>query len=185
MFITVVANLLWDCGFAAPTLSASLPVDTRAEPRVDNDLAMTEITVTRADTPATVRDKARRAYEHRMSSPGGLPEEILQVVPDRVAYALAKGAGERDILCSNLGTLPETLSALGPHRCTGVAARAIHPRLTTAQLPRTRLSGYLCRTGDDYTLSLVGLHRTVESPTALTSLALTTLFRFGIPAHSW
>ncbi|MFI7001781.1 hypothetical protein [Nocardia sp. NPDC050175] len=186
LFISFIANVLWASGFQPDTIDASLPVDTRDEPRVDNDLAMTDITIDRTDTPSTIREKSRAAYERRMSSPGGMPEELLQVIPDRWAYALSKGAGERDILCSNIGTLPATLRALGPHRCLGVAARAIHPGLTVAQLPRTRLSGYLCRIADDYILSLVSLDPTrIESSTALTDLAQQTLLNAGLRVRTW
>ncbi|MEV6321080.1 hypothetical protein AB0M45_07750 [Nocardia sp. NPDC051787] len=186
LFIHLVATMLWNSGFPAATIEASLPVDTRAEPRVDNDLAMTQIVIGRADTPATIRALARSAYEHRMSAPGGMPEELLQVVPDRWAYALSKGAGERDILCSNIGTLPASLRTLGPHRCTGVAARAIHPGLTAARLPRTRLSGYLCRIGDDYVLSLVSLDPDrIESAAALRELAVRTAASAGLRTRAW
>ncbi|MFI9401481.1 hypothetical protein [Nocardia sp. NPDC052316] len=186
LFIAVVANMLWASGFARETIAASLPVDTRDEPRVDNDLAMTDITVDRTDTPASIREKSRAAYERRMTSPGGMPEELLQVIPDPWAYALSKGAGERDILCSNIGTLPTSLRMLGPHQCLGVAARAIHPGLTAAHWPRTRLSGYLCRSADDYVLSLVGLDPArIESATALADLARQTLSSFGLPARGW
>ncbi|MEV0030382.1 hypothetical protein [Nocardia sp. NPDC050793] len=185
LFIYLVATVLWDTGFPLPTIEASLPVDTRDEPRVDNDLAMTEIVVDRADTPATLRKKARAAYEHRMSSPGGMPEELLQVIPDRWAYALSKGAGERDILCSNIGTLPDSLRTVGDHPCIGVAARAIHPGLTATRLPRTRLSGYLCRSGDDYVLSLAGLDPAIESGSALAELAVEAAARLGLDGTSW
>ncbi len=186
LFIAVVANMLWASGFPRETIDASLPVDTRDEPRVDNDLAMTDITIDRADTPATIREKSRAAYERRMTSPGGMPEELLQVIPDPWAYALSKGAGERDILCSNIGTLPTSLRMLGEHHCVGVAARAIHPGLTAAQWPRTRLSGYLCRIADDYVLSLVGLDPVhIESATALADLGQQTLSSFGLSAHRW
>lgn len=161
LFIHLVGNILWANGFPDPTIAVSLPVDTRDEPRVDNDLAVTEIAIDRTDTPATIRDKARAAYQRRMSSPAGLPEEILQVLPDRWAYALSKGAGERDILCSNIGTLPDALRTVGPHDCHRVAARAIHPALTT--FPRTQLAGYLSRLGDTYTLALVNLSRRHET----------------------
>ncbi|WP_228537151.1 hypothetical protein [Nocardia sp. XZ_19_231] len=155
LFIHLIANILWHNGFPTPTIIASLPVDTRDEPRVDNDLAMTEIAIQRTDSPATIRDKAKAAYQRRISSPASLPEEILQVLPDHYAYALSKGAGERDILCSNIGTLPEAVRNVGPHNCTRVAARAIHPGITT--FPRTRLAGYLSHLGDTYTLALVSL----------------------------
>ncbi|WP_194815958.1 hypothetical protein [Nocardia sp. XZ_19_385] len=183
LFIWLVANLLWNSGFPRDELEASLPVDTRDEPRADNDLAMTSISITRTDNPATIREKARAAYEHRMSSPGGMPEEILQVIPDRWAHTLTRGAGERDILCSNIGPLPATLDTLGPHKCTGVAARAIHPGLQ--HLPRTRLSGYLCRIGDYYTLSLVSLDPAIGSASALGELIDAFADTVRIPLSHW
>ena len=151
----------------------------------DPRVKATRVTVTRADTPATLREKCRAAYEHRMSSPGGLPEEIVQLLPAHVAHALTRGAGERDILCSNIGSLPAALSRLGPHPCLGVAARAIHPGLT-APLPRTRLSAYLSRLADTYTLALVSLDPAhIESSTALAELAEPTLTSLDISATFW
>ncbi|MFI6868246.1 hypothetical protein [Nocardia sp. NPDC050406] len=186
LFVHTMANMLWATGFPHDRISASLPVDTRDEPRVDNDLSMTEIQIVRDDTPATIRRKARTAYEHRMSSPGGLPEELLQVIPDRWAHRLARGAGERDILCSNIGTLPDSLLSLGPHACTGVAARAIHPGLSVERLPRTRLSGYLTRIADSYSLSLVSLDPDAITTAAdLRALALDTLTGLGLDPTPW
>ncbi|SUA73472.1 Uncharacterised protein [Nocardia otitidiscaviarum] len=186
LFVHAVANMLWSTGFPEPEIAVSLPVDTRDEPRVDNDLAMTEIAVRRTDTPATIRHRARAAYEHRMTSPGGMPEELLQVLPDRWAHALARGAGERDILCSNIGTLPDSLLTLGPHQCTGVAARAIHPGLRADAFPRTRLSAYFTRIADTYTLGLVGLDpQRIPTAADLRDLAGTTLGRLGLTATPW
>ncbi|WP_433731286.1 hypothetical protein ACQP0C_05905 [Nocardia sp. CA-129566] len=186
LFIALIAKMLWASGFPRETIGASLPVDTRDEPRVDNDLAMTEISIDRADTAATIREKSRIAYERRMSSPGGMPEELLQVIPDRWAYALSRGAGERDILCSNIGTLPDSLRTLGPHRCTGVAARAIHPGLTADHLPRTRLSGYLCRIADTYTLAIVSLDPDrIASPETLRNLVHETTTALLLPITLW
>ena len=153
LFLSMVSQLLWDSGFPSGRICASVPVDTRAERRVDNDMAMTQVWIDPTDTPATLREKCRAAYEYRISAPDGMPPELLQVLPDRLAHRLSRGAGERDILCSNIGTLPAALTQLGPHSCSGVAARAIHPGLHT--LPRTRLSAYLTRIGDSYTLALV------------------------------
>ncbi|WP_280275277.1 hypothetical protein [Nocardia wallacei] len=186
LFVYLVAKMLWDSGFPEPTIDASVPVDTRAEPRVDNDMAMTEVTVTRADTPATLREKCRAAYEHRMSAPSGLPEELLQVLPERLAYRLSRGAGERDVLCSNIGALPASLTHLGPHRCTGVAARAIHPGLSRSQLPRTRLSAYLSRTAHTYTLALVSLDPDhIDRAESLRAFATATLDSLDLPNTRW
>ncbi|WP_280481273.1 hypothetical protein [Nocardia cyriacigeorgica] len=186
LFVWFVANMLWASGFPGATIEAALPVDTRDEPRVDNDLAMTAITVTRADSPGAIRAKARAAYERRMTSPAGLPEETLQLVPDRLAYAMSRGAGERDILCSNIGTLPPSLHTFGPHECTAIAARAIHPDLTFARRPRTRLSGYLSRDRDTYTLALVSLTpELIPNSPALHRLAEVTAGRLGLSLRTW
>ncbi|WP_051163025.1 hypothetical protein [Nocardia brevicatena] len=186
LFVWFVAHTLWASGFPARGIEASLPVDTRAEPRIDNDLAMTGITVDPDDGPAEVRTKCRLAYRRRISSPGGLPEEILQVVPDRLAYLMSRGAGERDILCSNIGPFPSRLLTLGPYPCTGVATRAIHPGLTVARRPRTHLLGYLCRTPDEYSLTLAGLDPDrIPSDSALRVLAHRTAAQLTLPVTSW
>ncbi|MEU1984135.1 hypothetical protein [Nocardia sp. NPDC019395] len=186
LFIWFVANTLWAAGFPERGIVASLPVDTRDEPRTGNDLAMTEIVVAPGDSPADIRVKSRAAYERRISSPAGLPEEFLHLVPDRTAYQLSRGAGERDILCSNIGVIPPALHALGPHDCTGVATRAIHPGLTYAGRPRTRISGYLCRFRDDYLLTLMSLDPArIPDPAGLHRLAERTAGRVGLPIVPW
>jgi len=190
LFIHLVAAILRTAGaehgFEWSGIEASLPVDTRDEPRVANDIAMTSVVVEATDTPATLRAKARASYERRMSSPAGMPEEILQVVGDRMAHRMAAGAGERDVLCSNIGDLPGELSSFGPHRCLGVAARAIHPGLTARTRPRTRLSGYLCRIGADYTLCLVALDPPgIDSPESLAEAAGRAATDLGLTLSFW
>lgn len=186
LFIWLLANTLWAAGFPGPEIAASLPVDTRNEPRVDNDLAVTEIAVTPTDGPAEIRAKSRSAYERRMTSPGGLPEEFLYLVPDKVAHLLSRGAGERDILCSNIGPIPPALSTLGPHECTGIATRAVHPGLDYAQRPRTRLSGYLCRFRDDYILTVASLYpERIADAAALHRLIVATAARVDLPIRPW
>ncbi|WP_040792143.1 hypothetical protein [Nocardia paucivorans] len=186
LFVWFVAHTLWASGFPERGINVSLPVDTRSEPHIDNDLAMTGITVEPADGPAEILAKCRLAYRRRVSSPGGLPEEILQVVPDRLAHLMSRGAGERDILCSNIGPLPSRLLTLGPYPCAGVATRAIHPGLTVARRPRTRLSGYLCRTPDEYGLTLTGLDPDrIPTDSALRALAEHTATELGVPVTFW
>ncbi|MGA6206902.1 hypothetical protein ACPESR_19370 [Nocardia testacea] len=186
LFIWVVANMLWAAGFPGTEIVASLPVDTRDEPRIDNDLAVTEIAVTRGDGPADIRAKSRAAYERRMSAPGGLPEEFLYLVPDKVAHLLSRGAGERDILCSNIGPIPPALSALGPYECTGIATRAVHPGLDYARRPRTRLSGYLCRFRDDYILTVASLYpERAADAAALHRLVTAAAARVDLPVRPW
>lgn len=186
LFIWFVANTLWRSGFPQESIRASLPVDTRNDRRVANDMAMTEIAIGPDDSPASIRRKSREAYEHRISSPRGLPEQWLHVLPERIAYLMTRGAGERDILCSNIGALPATLQRLGSHPCTGVAARAIHPGLTFARRPRSRLSGYLCCTADDYTIALTSLDPIrISGPAELRAVVVRVAGEIGIPVDFW
>ncbi len=188
LFVAIVANILWAAGHASAPIQVSLPVDARTSADIANAMTMTEATLSPADSLAVVRDTCRNAYAHPMTSPAGFPEQLLQVLPARVAHKLAEGAGERDALCSNIGRLPAALSSLGGHRTVGVATRAVHPGLTSAQLNRlrTKLSGYLSSIDDRYTFALVGLDGTYfPSNEALRDLALAELQRWNITAQSW
>ncbi|MFF0815925.1 hypothetical protein ACFYVR_12360 [Rhodococcus sp. NPDC003318] len=161
----------------------SVPVDRRTDTRsASNAVDMAEVTVRRGDSPATVRALLRDAYARPpMSSPAGFPPELLQVVPDRVAYRLAPDPGERDVLCSNIGAVPATVGRLGDARADAIATRAVHPGITAQQLAssRNRLSAYLCRLGDRYTLSLVSKDPGLR---ARTDAALSPL---DVPARHW
>lgn len=186
LFIWFVAHTLWGSGFPKQPIRASLPVDTRAGRQVVNDMAVTEIAIAPGDEPASLRARSRAAYRNRMSAPAGLPEQWLQVVPDRIAYSMSRGAGERDILCSYIGTLPATLERLGPYRCTDVAARAIHPGLTMARRPRTALSGYMCRTADTYSLTLTSMDPgRIGTAAELRAVAARTADAIGASVAFW
>lgn len=186
LFIWFVADTLWRSGFPKQPIRASLPVDTRAGREVVNDMAMTEIAIAAGDEPASLRGRSRAAYRNQMPAPGELPEQWLQVVPDRIAYSMSRGAGERDILCSNIGSLPAALERLGPYRCTDIAARAIHPGLTVARRPRTALSGYMCRTADTYSLTLTSMDPgRVGTAAELRTVAARTADTIGVSVAFW
>ncbi len=183
LFVHTVASVLYATGFPKRPIDVSLPVDTRAPGAavIGNALAMGSTTIEPTDSPTDVRAKCGDGFGHRMSGPKGIPEEFLHLLPDRLAARATKGAGELDILCSNIGTLPDSLGQVGASRARSVAARAIHPGLT--RLPRTRLSGYLCRSGDEYTLSLVSLDReNVRSRNELQAAAMDCL---PVRATAW
>ncbi|OYD71780.1 hypothetical protein BDB13_5462 [Rhodococcus sp. OK302] len=151
---------------------------------VDNAVAMVAVPLTPLTTLAEIRRLCREAFTSPpMSSPAGFPAELLQVVPDRLAHRLADGPGQRDALCSNIGTVD--ISAFDGHPTSGLALRAVHPGATPAQLnsTSTRISGYLCRIGTTYTLSLVSFEAVDGS--ALREQALQSLATFGITARVW
>lgn len=190
LFVAIVTGLLRSSGAlpADASISAAVPIDKRASTWIGNAMAMAQVDVGPQDGLAAIRTTARDAFTRPMSGPPGIPDELLQVVPDRIAYLMARGSGERDVLCSNIGTVPQSLSMLGDRRSTGVAMRAVHPGLTPAHLRRlrTRLSGYLCRNGAVYTLTLVGLDpRHIASSPALVALADRELTRWGLRGRWW
>jgi hypothetical protein len=183
LFVHTVTSILYATGFSKRPVDVSLPVDTRPPGAavVGNALAMGSTTIEPTDTPASVRAKCGDGFGHRMSGPKGIPEEFLHLLPDRLAALVTRGAGQLDVLCSNIGILPDSLGHVGSSRARSVAARAIHPGLT--RLPRTRLSGYLCRSGDEYTLSLVSLDpENVRSRTDLQAAAMNCL---PVRARAW
>lgn len=190
LFVALVTGMLRASGAMWPSapIDVAVPIDTRRNQYIGNAMTMTEVTVGPDDTPADIRAHARRAYLQPMSAPTGIPDELLHIVPDRIADVMARGAGERDVLCSNIGDIPASFDALAGVRSTGVATRAVHPDLTREQLDRlrTRLSGYLCRSGSRVTLSLVGLDPDhIVSDIALADLALDECRRWGLTAQPW
>lgn len=158
LLLAVAAGVARRAGVPAP-VRISIPVDSRNEDTVSNGVSMARIAVGDDDTVATIRAHAAHAYRQPPEgAPHGIPAEILQLVPDRLAARLSRGAGERDVLCSNIGEIPPQLGSLGPYRTTGLAMRAMHPGLGTrpASTP-TRLSLYACHTSERCTLSFVAL----------------------------
>ncbi|MGU3432137.1 hypothetical protein ACNHUS_03890 [Actinomycetes bacterium M1A6_2h] len=136
-------------------VTLSIPVRMVRAGSAANSVSMSEVAVRAADSLAAIRAAAKSAYGVPIGGPAGFPEELLQVVSDRVASRLAPMPGQRDALCSNIGPLPDTLR-LG--RGTRISTRAIHPRLDAAGAlkMRTTLSAYISRFDDRYTMSIVG-----------------------------
>ncbi|WP_305094154.1 hypothetical protein [Prescottella sp. R16] len=188
LFLSVVAGIADAAGTAMP-LHVSVPVDVREHGGTGNAVVVTDVAVSPEDSLAEVRQACRDAFARApMGAPSGFPEETVHLLPDRLAHRLTAGAGERDALCSNVGRLPDSLASLGPYRATGVATRAMHPGLSPSCPSRTstRLSAYLCRGGDTYTLSLVALDTTTFGDgAALRELVVGRLAARGLPARAW
>ncbi|MDV7354032.1 hypothetical protein R4282_13555 [Rhodococcus oxybenzonivorans] len=183
LFLSVVAEIARRDDESAP-LTISVPMDVRGRgdtTEAANSVAMVEVAVAPGDTVADVRASSRAAFTSTpMTSPAGFPEEMLQLIPDRLAHALTGNPGERDVLCSNIGPLPDALGVLGGHRTTGIATRAVHPGIVSS---RTRMSAYLSRFDGRYTLALESLD--VRSHTALRERAEDVLRRHELRAHGW
>ncbi|WP_068145001.1 hypothetical protein [Rhodococcoides corynebacterioides] len=162
LFLSIVAGVvdLLRCGGGA---AVTLGVPMRVEAGGANALSVTAVHAA-PDTPLTdVRAAARTAYRHPLTAPAGFPDELLHVVPDRWAAALAPSTGRRDALCSNIGDLPDAVRHIGGVTARRVATRAIHPGLRWEQAAAspTVLSAYVSRCAGTYTVSVV-----VTDPTA-------------------
>lgn len=183
LFLSIAAETARQDGESG-SLKVSVPMDLQPRRSPDataNSVAMVEVDIRPQDTVADIRAASRTAFSSPpMTSPAGFPEEMLQLVPDRVAHALTGNPGERDVLCSNIGPLPDVLESIEGHRTTGIATRAVHPGVAHS---RTRLSAYLSRFGGRYTLALESL----DSPgsAALRDRAEGALARHGLSARSW
>lgn len=156
LFLQVVAAIVarLRCGGDGSVL---LGVPMKVEAKGANALSVTAVRVTPDQTMAQTRSLAKNAYRSPLTGPAGFPDELLHVVPPKVASVLAPSTGQRDALCSNIGTLPDQIRSIAGRRAVRVAARAIHPGLEHRQAAGapTILSAYLCRGGEVYTLSVV------------------------------
>ncbi|MFE4503002.1 hypothetical protein ACFRFQ_24380 [Rhodococcus sp. NPDC056743] len=193
LFLACVGELARAENKTAP-VTLSVPMNVRTTDRndnsvdndhsVDNSVAMVAIPLAPSTSLAQIRRLCRDAFEAPpMSSPAGFPAELLQVVPDRLAHRLADGPGQRDALCSNIGTVD--IDQFEGHRTSGLALRAVHPGASAAQLDSTstRVSGYLSRNNATYTLSLVSFESADNQ--SLRTSACNTLEEFGISARPW
>lgn len=166
LFLAITTGIARRAGLALP-LHIAIPVDAH-EPTVASGVTMTELVADQDDTATTLRAKASAAqHTPREAAPYGLPDEVLQLVPARVAAHLARESAERDLMCSNIGRTPPLFDAFGPHAGRGVATRAMHPGLDTLQVSTpTRLSSYLNRNRGTYSLALVALDEDAFPDTA-------------------
>ncbi|MEU5840617.1 hypothetical protein [Rhodococcus sp. NPDC047139] len=187
LLLAVVAGVTRRARIPFP-VRVSVPVDDRGDGTVSNGVSMVGITIDEGDTVSTIRARATDAYSRpREGAPHNLPAEILQLLPDRLAARASRGAGERDVLCSNIGAVPDELTSLGPYRTTGIAMRAMHPGLGTRPArTATRLSVYACHTADRYTLAFVALDEEhFPDTTALRTHVRTELAERGLEPRFW
>uniref|UniRef100_UPI0008319A4F hypothetical protein n=1 Tax=Aldersonia kunmingensis TaxID=408066 RepID=UPI0008319A4F len=120
LFVAVVVNVLASATGSAEPVSVGLPIDTRESESGGNSITMGAATIAPRETLAVVRERCRTAYDRPLGNPPGRPAEWLHVLPNRIAHAASRGAGEREVLCSNIGTLPDSVAQLGSHRASGL-----------------------------------------------------------------
>ncbi len=187
LLLAVSTGVARRAGLAFP-LRISIPVDDRGGGTVSNGVSMVGISLDEGDTVAEIRARASQAYARpREGAPHNMPAEILQLLPDRFAARVSQGAGERDLLCSNIGRVPTELTTLGPYRATGIAMRAMHPGLDVHPArTATRLSVYSCHTDQRYTLAFVALDEEhFPDRSTLHAHVRTELSERGLEPRSW
>ncbi|GAA1898364.1 hypothetical protein [Williamsia serinedens] len=101
-----------------------------------------------ADLGARIRRVAARAREHAVASdarpadplaavigsPGGMPDELMQIVGDRIAARVTGDPGMDDGLASSLGVLPDAFLGVGGHPSDGLAVRAVTTNRSAAKV---------------------------------------------------
>jgi hypothetical protein len=132
---------------ARDTVRVAVPV---AMP--DGSVGSSIVTVT-ADDPlpdlaVRIREVAARTREHAVAtdarpgdplaavvgSPGGMPDELMQLVGDRIAARVTGDPGMDDGLASSLGVLPDAFLGVGGHPSDGLAVRAVTTNRSAAKI---------------------------------------------------
>ena len=156
LFVSIVAATMSELG--SPAVTVDIPFRTATGDA--NSIGMATVAVRGDDSPVSIRAACKAAFGAPVGAPAGYPPEIVQLLPLRLAAKLTSTPGRGEVLCSNIGDIPDAVSTLGPHRSSGLATRAIHPNPSGASTT-TRMSTYICRMNGNYTLSLVCTDDTV------------------------
>jgi hypothetical protein len=69
-----------------------------------------------------------------IGSPGGMPDELMQIVGDRIAARVTGDPGMDDGLASSLGVLPDAFLGVGGHPSDGLAVRAVNTNRSAAKV---------------------------------------------------
>ncbi|SNS43879.1 hypothetical protein [Rhodococcoides kyotonense] len=181
-FITVVGDIAVELGLTPP---ASVNVPFRSNTPGANRIGMATIDVAPGDTVTDIKAACKRAFADPAGAPAGFPAETVQLLPDHLAASLTASAARADVLCSNIGRLPDAVTSIGPHRVVSIATRAIHPGAHPATTA-TPLSAYLATIGQGCTLSLVGTDAALSATSdRLSRAAGAVLTRRQLDARSW
>ncbi|WP_415975295.1 hypothetical protein [Rhodococcus sp. 077-4] len=181
LFVAVVAATMSELG--SPAVTVDIPFRTGSGDA--NAIAMATVAVRGDDSPAAIRAACKAAFGKPVGAPAGYPPEIVQLLPHRVAAKLTSNPGRGEVLCSNIGDIPDAVHALGPHRSCGLATRAIHPN-PAGELATIRMSTYISRMDGNYTLSLVCTDDAlVGSPAELTAAVRRALAPQNLAGKPW
>lgn len=181
LFVSVVAATMNELG--SPAVTVDIPFRTGSGDA--NAIGMATVAVRGDDSPAAIRAACKAAFGKPVGAPAGYPPEIVQLLPHRVAAKLTSTPGRGEVLCSNIGDIPDGITALGSHRSCGLATRAIHPNPSGA-LSTIRMSTYLSRLDGNYTLSLVCTDDALAGSAAeLTAAVQRALATRNLAAKPW
>ncbi|MGA9869727.1 MAG: hypothetical protein WBQ44_01070 [Rhodococcus sp. (in: high G+C Gram-positive bacteria)] len=181
-FIALAAAVAADLGLDEP-VDVNVPFRSHA-PGV-NGIAMATVLVRTTDTAAEIKAACKTAFAKPAGAPGGVPAEVVQLMPEKMAASLTATPGTARVLCSNIGALPDNIRRVGDHPASAVATRAIHPHASGSHTT-TALSTYASTMNGRTSLSLVCTDAALSaSSQALTESALAVCSRLRLPARSW
>lgn len=181
-FISVVTEIMIALGHHEPV---SINIPFRSNTLGANGIGMATVEISRTDSLTEIKSACKRAYTTPAGAPSGFPAELVQLLPERAAAALTSAPGHAQALCSNIGDLPDSVGAIGSHRASTLATRALHPYSPSARTT-TILSAYLSTLDGTSTLSLVGTDpASIPSSETLADHAQAVLMHRQLTARSW
>ncbi|MGZ8178973.1 hypothetical protein ACXVUM_13675 [Williamsia sp. SKLECPSW1] len=160
----------------------------------DGSVGSSVVTVSAADTLAElsaritrvatrVRERTVTSTAHPadpsasvIGSPGGMPDELMQIVGDRLAARVTGDPGLDDGLASSLGVLPDAFLGVGGHISDGLAVRAV---TTNRSSTKVGVGAWMARSSARVTLAfdLTGIRGD--------EVVGTTLDDWGLRHRSW
>lgn len=111
-FIHLVAQIAAELGDQRP-IGVNVPF--RSNIAGANAIGMATIDVGAADSAADIRAATKVAFGTPAGAPSGFPADIVQLLPDSVAASMTSSPGAARVLCSNIGSLPTSISSIGGH----------------------------------------------------------------------
>ncbi|GAA2052915.1 hypothetical protein [Williamsia deligens] len=112
-----------------------------------------------------------------VGAPGGMPDELMQVLGDRIAGRVVGDPGMADGLASSLGFLPDAFLGVGGHPSTGLAVRAV---TTNRSAAKTGVGAWMARSSARVTFAF-----DVTGATGDEDVVADTLTAWGLDHHPW
>ncbi len=196
LFLAVMTGVAERLGRACPgdELRWSVPYSDREPNDLDaNSTKIVPVPVTVCEPGERDLKRPRKAMKTALtdfSGKGdpGLPQALVQMLPDALVARVPTRPDGAEGLCSNLGRLPDDFTSLGGAVAESVSARASFAGANEsfARALGGGFTAWACETGDTMTITLHGMDPDrVRTDDDLRDAVATLLRRWGITYRFW